>query len=125
MVEINTPLSITVTRKSTSFYHTVQWRVKPSNGSWSAYTTLGTKVATKDFSVPFSTIAAKLGSAYLGDIEVLVTTYNGNTSSASKIGTNTATATIKTGLTPLALYDDMGGNVGVTLAGTPKDEPGV
>ena len=130
MIEVNTPLSITVTRKNTSFYHTVEWRVKPSNGSWSSWTTLATKVATKNFSIPFNTIAAKLGSAYLGDIQVRALTYDGTSSSANQIGEGTesdalVSATIKTGLTPLALYDDMGGNVGVTLAGTPKDEPGV
>lgn len=115
-----TPLNIkvypkdTVTPPSAQYTWTVTYELEGTTY------TLQTKGTTNTFSVPYNTLVSQLGGDNSAEIVVTVETFFG----AIPLGTNTASALIKTGAMPLSLWDDMNGGVGATF-GLEASGPGV
>ena len=126
-------LTITATRTNSSYKHTIKWCVI-SNGSVDSpdppdanWTTLVTKGTTESFTVTYNDLKAKLDAdgAYVGIIRVNAVTYDSGDNYVGPSDGTSVNSKIKTGMVPLALYDDLGGGVGVTLTGSPSGREGI
>lgn len=115
-----TPLDITVLPKdnSNSYVFTVTYEMEGTTY------TLQTQGLTKTFTVPYNTLVSQLGGDNSAEITVTVETFITGGLYPITIGTNTASALIKTGAMPLSLWDDMNGGVGATF-GLEASGPGV